>query len=131
MVVTFNHQLDWILSAALDAGMEVVKICVFNFSQDEGFRTYLPEAFGIDVEENYDPAKRDEDILRLKPDVLLTNYESGLPLDDILLDTIPMCPDVGFLTGLEMVERWTRLETASREGSWKNDSALVAKYHSR
>ena len=104
---------------------------MFNFSQDEGFRTYLPEASGIEVEENFDPAKRDEEILRLQPDIMLTNYESGLPLDGVLADTIPMCPDVGFFTGLEMAERWTRLTGGGREGSWKKDADLVAKYCSR
>ena len=131
MVVTFNHQLDWVLSAALDAGMEIVKICVFNFSQDEGFRTLLPQAEGIEIEENYDPDKAPEEIRRLAPDILLTNYESDAAAGDILVDTIPMCPDVGFFSGLEMIERWTRLTGAGRKGSWHKDRALVEKYFAR
>ena len=131
LVITFNHQLDWVLSAALDAGMEIVKICVFNFSQDEGFRSYLPQAKTIEVEENFDPAKAASEIQRLVPDILLTNYESDDSAGDVLVDTIPMCPDVGFLSGLEMAERWTRLTGAGTKGSWHKDRKLVEKYFAR
>lgn len=131
LILTFNHQLDWVISAALDAGMEIVKIGVFNFSQDEGFRSVLPETAGIDVEENYDPARREEDIARLRPDVLLTNYEFETEQEDLLLDTIPMCPDTGFFSGLEMAERWSRMSGHQQEGSWKNDRHLPGKYFAR
>lgn len=69
MIITYNHELDWILNAALDCGMKIVKICVLNFSQDEGFRSSLPEIDGIEVVENYDKDERSSDIKRLKPDI--------------------------------------------------------------
>ena len=88
--------------------MKIVKICVLNFSQDEGFRSSLPEIDGIEVVENYDKDERSSDIKRLKPDIILSNYEP-VSEQSYITDTIPMCPDNGFFTGLEMVERWSRL----------------------
>ena len=128
MIVTYNHELDWILNAALDCGMKIVKICVLNFSQDEGFRSSLHEIDGIDVVENYDKDERSADIEKLKPDIILSNYE---PVSEqfCITDTIPMCPDNGFFTGLEMLERWSRLFSKSKEGEWLNDRKLFDKYY--
>lgn len=130
MIITYNHELDWILNAALDCGMKIVKICVLNFSQDEGFRSSLSEIDGIEVVENYDKNERSSDIKRLKPDIILSNYEP-VSEQSCITDTIPMCPDNGFFTGLEMVERWSRLFSKSKEGEWLNDRKLFDKYYSR
>lgn len=130
MIITFNHELDWILKAALDAGMEIVKICILNFSQDEGFRSKLPEIKTLDVCENYDKSCREADISRLKPDILLTNYESS-NVNDYVSDTIPMCPDTGFYSGLEIIERWTTLFDSKTEGEWLNDRKFFDKYYGR
>ena len=130
MIITYNHELDWILNAALDCGMKIVKICVLNFSQDEGFRSSLPEIDGIEVVENYDKDERSSDIKRLKPDIILSNYEP-VSEQSYITDTIPMCPDNGFFTGLEMIERWSRLFSKSKEGEWLNDRKLFDKYYSR
>lgn len=130
MIITYNHELDWILNAALDCGMKIVKICVLNFSQDEGFRSSLSEIDGIEVVENYDRDERSSDIKRLKPDIILSNYEP-VSEQSYITDTIPMCPDNGFFTGLEMVERWSRLFSKSKEGEWLNDRKLFDKYYSR
>ena len=130
MIITYNHELDWILNAALDCGMKIAKICVLNFSQDEGFRSSLSEIDGIEVVENYDRDERSSDIIRLKPDIILSNYEP-VSEQSCITDTIPMCPDNGFFTGLEMVERWSRLFSKSKEGEWLNDRKLFDKYYSR
>ena len=130
MIITYNHELDWILNAALDCDMKIVKICVLNFSQDEGFRSSLSEIDGIEVVENYDKDERSSDIKRLKPDIILSNYEP-VSEQSYITDTIPMCPDNGFFTGLEMVERWSRLFSKSKEGEWLNDRKLFDKYYSR
>ena len=130
MIITYNHELDWILNAALDCDMKIVKICVLNFSQDEGFRSSLSEIDGIEVVENYDKDERSSDIKRLKPDIILSNYEP-VSEQSCITDTIPMCPDNGFFTGLEMVERWSRLFSKSKEGVWLNDRKLFDKYYSR
>ena len=131
MIITYNHDLDWILRVALDAGMNVVKLCILNFSQDEGFRTAIPEVKNILTEEDYDRTKRPADIELLKPDIVLSNYESSITNDKCIADTIPMCPDTGFFSGLVLAERWVNLINLNLEGEWKNDKNLFNKYYSR
>lgn len=129
MIITYNHSIDWILTAALDAGMEIVKLCILNFSQDEGFRTKLDKEFII--EENYDNQNREKDIEKYEPDIVLSNYESGKAYKNCITDTIPMCPDVGFFSGCNIVERWTSLMELNLQGEWKQDEQLFKKYYSR
>lgn len=131
MIITYNHELDWILKTAIDAGMEIVKLCILNFSQDEGFRSALPEVQHILREENYDTNKRSEDIHRYQPDILLSNYESSAAYGSCIADTIPMCPDVGFFSGLIIARRWVNLFDMNLEGEWKDDQQLFNKYYSR
>lgn len=129
MIITYNHSLDWILTAAIDAGIEIVKVCILNFSQDEGFRTQLDNSFVI--EENYDKEKRESDIEKYQPDILLSNYESGKAYKNCITDTIPMCPDAGFFSGCSMVERWASLIKLNLQGEWKKDERLFKKYYTR
>ncbi|SMC38980.1 nitrogenase iron protein [Desulfocicer vacuolatum DSM 3385] len=120
MILTYMHNVDWIVEAAFDLGMEVIKVCILNFSQDNLFITRYPERF--EVETNYDPAKRDKDLERLKPDLLLGNYTpKNLPYP-LHVDIIPMCPDVGFYGGLAFAHRWATLIKAPVTEGWKNDA---------
>jgi nitrogenase iron protein len=127
MVLTYNHELDWILKTALDAGMDIVKIGILNFSQDEGFRTRL--TVPLPVEENYDRDNRAGDIAQFGPDVLLTNYASSVSDDVPVADTIPMCPDAGFDSGLKLAKRWARLLRLNLKGGWRRDAGLFNKYY--
>ena len=128
MVITFNYELDWILKPALDCGMQIVKIGVLNYSQDEGFRTRL--GVELPVEEEYDRTMRADDIDRLAPDVLLTNYASALGDRVAVADTIPMCPDAGFDSGIRLLRRWARLLQLDVKGDWHRDGRLFDKYFS-
>lgn len=129
MIITFNQEIDWILGAALDCGMDIVKICILNYSQDEGFRTSIPEVKKLNVVQNYDRDQRINDIETLKPDIVLGNYTSDKLSHEAILDTIPMCPDVGFFSGLDMVERWASLVKSDNEGEWQNDRRLFEQYY--
>lgn len=129
MIVTYNHDVDWILRAALDCGMKVIKVGILNFSQDEGFRSELDEIDDIDVVEKYNRDDLPHDIELLKPEILLTNYQSAEVRGKHFTDTIPMCPDVGFYSGLDMVKRWGNLMKNSFEGEWQNDKYLLDKYY--
>ena len=127
MVVTFNYELDWVLKTALDVGMEIVKIGVLVYSQDEHFRSRIPGE--LPVEENYPRDKRREDVKRLRPDVLLSNYASSEKEDAPVVDTIPMCPYVGFNSGIELAEHWADLIRSSEKGGWIHDRGLFEKYY--
>ena len=120
MIITYVHNVDWMVEAAFDLGMEVAKVCILNYSQDNQFITRYPGRF--EVETDYDPLKRDQDILRLKPDLLLGNYTPGnLPID-LHADIIPMCPDIGFFGGLAFARRWATLLKSPLVEGWKKDA---------
>ena len=127
MVITYNHELDWVLRTAIDAGMKLVKIGARDYSQDEGFRTRLKQP--LPVEENYDLADLEKDIAALRPDVLLTTYATEAGKKVPVADTIPMCPDIGFDTGIKTAERWARLLAAEQKGGWMQDEVLFRKHY--
>ena len=129
MILTYNHELDWILRPAIEIGMELVKIGILNFSQDEGFRTKLDVE--LPVELNYNGQQKKADVLQLQPDVVLTNYETSILYARCITDTIPMCPNVGFFTGVEMLEKWDKLLDFQLVGGWKKDEQLYNDYYAR
>ena len=122
MVVTYNCELDWILKTALDLDMDIVRIGLLNYSQDAGFRTRLDADFP--VVEGYERFGRTDEIEKLAPDVLLTNYASAVANAVPVADTIPMCPDVGFLSSIKLARRWARLLKLHLKGGWKDDGVL-------
>ena len=127
MIVTYNKDVDWVLKAALDVGINVVMLGLLQYSQDTGFRTRLD--LDLNVIDNYDGEKLAEDIAKYKPDILLTNYASSLGSSIFVEDTIPMCPDVGFFSGLDMVTRWATLLKMDLKGEWSRDAGLFDKYY--
>lgn len=129
MIITYNHELDWILETVVDLEMEIVNIGLLNSSQDEGFRTKL--AIDFPVEENYDATKREQQIKRDRPDILLTNYASSVSDLVAVADTIPICPDVGFFSGLSLAKRWAKLLQLNMKGEWMQDEGLYTKYYAR
>lgn len=122
MVVAYNCELDWILRTALDLEMEIVRIGILNYSQDVGFRTRIDADFP--VVENYDRFARANEITQLAPDVLLTNYATAIADSVPVADTIPMCPNVGFMSSVDLARRWARLLRLRLKGGWKNDGLL-------
>ncbi len=131
MVLSYNYDLDWILQTALDVGMEIVKLCFLTCSQDEGFRSHLPGIEKVPMEMDYDRTRRDQDIQTYRPDIVLSNYDSSVHYEQCIVDTIPLCPDNGFFSGVLMAERWANLLHMDLEGEWKNDQRLFNKYYSR
>jgi nitrogenase molybdenum-iron protein alpha/beta subunit len=129
LIITYNHGLDWILRTVLDIGIEIVKIGILNFSQDSGFRSNLGTTFNL--EENYNRLNRESDIKKYRPDIVLSNYESSAECGTYISDTIPMCPDAGFYSGLNLAARWAKLIKLNLREEWKNDEQLFKKYYAR
>ena len=129
LIITYNHNVDWILRTAFDLGIEVPKICIMNYSQDRGFNTKLDVT--LNVEEGFDASRREEEIERYKPDILLTNYAFNSGGVDYIADTIPLCPDVGFFSGLNLARRWAALIRLNIQGDWKNDEQLFRKHYAK
>jgi nitrogenase iron protein len=127
MLVTYNHDVDWILETAFDLDMEIVKVGIVNYSQDGQYRTRYADR--LTAETGYNPQRRADDIMRLKPDLFLGNYQSpGLPQISHY-DTVPLCPNTGHLGGLALARRWRRLLNAPIREGWRKDEARLL--HSR
>ena len=123
MLVTYNHDVDWILETAFDLDMDIVKVGIVDYSQDGTFRTRYAERIAADV--GYNPEQRADDIHRLKPDLCLGNYQSpGLP-EITHYDTVPLCPNTGHLGGLALARRWRRLLCAPLTEGWRRDEARL------
>ncbi len=119
MIVSYIHDVDWILETAFDLDMEVQKVGILHYSQDHLFRTRYTNRFALELD--YTPEKRDADLLRFCPDLLLCNYvPRDLPLP-LHVDGIPLCPDVGFYGGLALANRWTALLKAPLVEGWRQD----------
>jgi nitrogenase molybdenum-iron protein alpha/beta subunit len=127
MIITYNHDIDWLIETIFDLNMKITKVCILNYSQDNIFRTDFKGKFKI--EENYDPEKRKNDIEKLKPDLVLSNYTSSALGGSVCTDTIPLCPDVGFFSGLEIAKRWAGLISFDLKEGWKKDEKLFRKYY--
>ena len=136
VLTTINDDMDWIIRAAEGAGMKVAWIGVMNY-----LRTPLrvsKEKHILEVTEEVSSARRiREQLEKLQPDLVLTNYAGGeAARGSWLSDTVPSSPLAFFRSAMPVLQRW---ETMFREkergsvirekgGSWKNDSVLFEKY---
>jgi nitrogenase iron protein len=128
MVITYNQDIDWILQTALDLEMEIAFVGILNFSQDNNFRTVFGDNIG-ELRLFYENDRRQEDLARIKPDLLLTNYGSNDQDLSILADTIPLSPTAGFLGGLEFARRWSQIFRMNLKEGWRQDDSLFRKYY--
>ncbi len=127
MIVTYNHNIEWIIRTAVDLEMQIQKVGVLNFSQDNEFKSDFEENID-ELTLNYNQETRKQDIKRLKPDLLIANYISS-DLDGVVnTDTIPLCPEVGFMSGIKMAQRWCDVFKLNLKEGWKNDEELYRKY---
>ncbi|MDO4288845.1 MAG: nitrogenase component 1 [Eubacterium sp.] len=127
MVVTYNHNIEWILKTAVDLEMDIQLVGVLNYSQDNAFATAYRDQIG-ELVLNYNQERRRQDIDRLKPDLLLANYISQDLDGAVSTDTIPLCPEAGFMSGVRLARRWCDVFKLNLKEGWKQDEALYRKY---
>jgi nitrogenase iron protein len=127
MVITYNHDIDWILSSALDLSMEIAFVGILNFSQDNNFKTEFTGSI-TELHIPYDNSKRRDDIIRIKPDLYLANYGSQDQELAAFADTIPLSPPAGFFSGLKFTERWAGMFRMNLKEGWRDDEFLYRKY---
>lgn len=124
MVISYNHNIDWLLETAFDVGMEVVRVGILNYTQDSVVKTRFAEV--VDFHTNYKPDQRSVDIEKCKPDLVLSNYAAtGMPATS-RYDTLPLCPDIGFEGGLSMANRWVRVLQGPQVEGWQHDRRLFS-----
>lgn len=128
-VTTINVNIDWLLEAARDTGMEIVYIGVMNYLRQEIKVTEHPEDYPA-LDPDFEWTQMMVKIQELKPDLVLANYVVQNDGDTFIADAIPMLPVTGFMSGLAVTKRWAELFETKREGAWKDDRALFDKYFS-
>jgi nitrogenase iron protein len=127
MVVTFNQDIDWILQTAVDLDMELAFVGIMEYSQDNHFTTDL-EGHIQELCAPYDRSRRGEDLLRVRPDLFLTNYGSNDQEGALYADTIPLSPTAGFMSGLLFARRWAEIFKMNLKEGWRQDELLFRKY---
>ena len=124
---TINSNIDWLLSAVTDAGMELPYVGVVNYFHRPLLATKYPEKYPM-IRETYDVTMSADAVRQYKPDIFLSAYASRQE-DGVLCDTLPMIPDWGTLSAVKLMDRWIRLMDTTRKGAWENDKELFEKYY--
>lgn len=118
-IVTHNHQLDWVLDLAWDLEMEIVKVGILASAWDDTLTTKYGDRVPFVL--GYPREQRSDDIRALRPDLTLTNFWWRDVPEDVRVDTLPVCPDVGFFSGVQYAQRWRHwLQLPPQEG-WRHD----------
>ena len=127
LMTTINANLDWLLDAAEDCGMEFVWIGVLNYLRRDLHVTDRRERFSV-LEEITGGDTVEQRIRELRPDMVLGNYTARVAGADYLSDTLPMTQPIGFGSGLTVLRRWAQLNKNTREGEWEHDEAWFRTY---
>jgi nitrogenase iron protein len=128
MIITITQNIDWVLQTALDAGMNIVFVGILSFSQDDLFTTELGDSIG-ELVLGYDANRRNADIARVQPDLLLSPYPSAEDLGPVYQDTISYSPEAGFFSGLVPARRWAEIFNMNLLEGWKKDEGLFRKHY--
>ena len=127
LMTTINANLDWLLDAAEDCGMEFVWIGVLNYLHRELRITDRPERNAV-IEEISGWDLTEQRIRELKPDMVLGNYTARAGGGDYIADTLPMTQPIGFGSVLTIRRRWAQLNKDEREGEWEHDGIWFEEY---
>ena len=114
-----NHRIDWVLETALELGMEVVKVGILESAWDDLFLSRYQGR--VPMVHPYPRDQREEDIQALNPDLVLINHPWRSLPETVRWDHIPVCPDVGFFTGIKAAARWARLLKVPAKEGWRRD----------
>ena len=128
LMTTINANLDWLLDAAEDCGMEFVWIGVLNYLHRELRITDRQERHAV-IEEITGGDIVEQRIRALRPDMVLGNYTARAEGGDYIADTLPMTQPIGFGSGLSVLRRWAQLNKNEREGEWENDRIWFEQYY--
>jgi len=130
MILAYNHRIDWILQAAIDSEMEIAFVGIMEYAGDNLFLSKFTDSI-LEFVDPYPGEQRRETLERVRPDILLTNY-SDAQVDHICFtDTIPLCPPVGFLSGVHIMKRWGEFFRMNLSEGWRSDADIYRKYSAR
>jgi hypothetical protein len=108
--------------------MRIEFVGILNYSQDNRFSTGFEDEIS-ELVVGYEGEKMKSDLARVRPDILVTNYNSTDLSGDVIADTIPLCPAAGFMSGVHLAARWGELFRMNLKEGWKLDHELYGKYY--
>ena len=135
-LTTINEDMDWLLRAAENAGMQVAWVGVMNYLRTP-LRVSREPRFLEVTEEVGSAALIRERLAELQPDLVLSNYGGGEAADGPWLrDAVPASPLAFFRSAIPVLQRWETLflekdrggRTREKGGAWKHDRVLFEKY---
>lgn len=126
-LTTINNNIDWVIDTAVDAGMEFSYIGVMNYLHAPLQVTFRPERAEM-IKEITSPTETARLLEASDADIVLSAYANAGAEDGRIYDVIPMLPDHGVMSAVNMLERWIRLMDSSRKGAWEHDRELFEKY---
>ena len=129
LLTTISTDMDWLLSAAADAGMDTVWVGVADYL-NQGIRVSSDPGIQKVTESFFDIRLAEERIEKLRPDLVVSNYISAVLPGDYVLDNMPMTQRQGFFSGVHVLKRWAAALKNQKEGEWIHDRELFQKYFS-
>lgn len=120
MITSHNPRVNWIIDLVEDLKMDLVMVGLSS-DAESGTPSRYPIA---PIRFNYEKNDRASDIAKLGPDIVVSNYSPSCSDEPVRFDIIPLCPDVGFWTGIEMAERWARTIQMPPVEGWRKDGVF-------
>ena len=108
VMTTINANLDWLMGAAVKAGMRFLWIGVLNYLHQELNITNHPE-YCAEIAPEFDHSVIQKKIDLLRPDLVLSNYTQTMKEGSYIQDSIPMTPRAGFHSAVHILRRWAKL----------------------
>lgn len=126
VITTINANIDYVLQAASDVGMEILQVGVINYLKTAVHVSETPEKYNIN--ENFDWEHLYDQAGDWKADFVISNYTPPVQDGDYVKDALPMMPLAGFASGIDVIRRWSDLQKRKREGAWNNDRVYFEHY---
>lgn len=126
IITTINANIDFVLQAAEDVGMEILQVGVINYLHTEVKVSDTPEKYNIN--EDFDWENLYDQAGDLQADFVISNYTPPAQDGDYVKDALPMMPLAGFGSGIDVIRRWADLQKRKREGEWNDDRIFFEEY---
>jgi len=123
LINTYDRDLDWVFDTVSDLGMKPIKVGSLSPTGDEILKGRYGGAFPVEL--NYSAEDRARDLKEYRPDLVLSNVLQTDLWGGTHQDTLPLCPDVGFHSGLTLARRWSVLLRLPAVEGWRLDGRAL------